>query len=208
MGAASVIKDTLGNQPHLGAALTALADLAAGRQEPSLVGAPAGFAAFADLMSKAAMPETRSVLHDRLQRELATDKPLSREAPAVQRRQFETLMDKLADDSGIFAGGPAMVAALGQRSRRFDIVGGVEDIRLITAEPIARIEELLAAEKTLLARRQQQGIGTYLRDAIDKLDGATAADLITLRTRIGGSSLPDAMKKALTGRIPGPASGA
>ena len=93
MGAASMIKDTLGNQPHLGAALTALADLAAGRQEPDLAGAPAGFAAFAALMSKAAMPETRSVLYDRLQRELATDKSLSRESPAAQRHQFETLMD-------------------------------------------------------------------------------------------------------------------
>jgi hypothetical protein len=204
MGAASMIKDTLGSQAHLGAALTALADLAAGRQEPDLAGAPAGFAAFAGLMSKAAMPETRSVLYDRLQRELATDKPLSRESAAVQRRQFETLMDKLADDSGLFAGGPAMVAALARRSRRFDIVGGVEDIRLAAAEPMARTEELLAAEKTLVARRQQQGVGTYLREAIDKLEDADAAELVTLRTRIGDSSLPEAMKKALIARIPAP----
>jgi hypothetical protein len=208
MGAASMIKDTLGNQPHLGAALTALADLAAGHQEPNLAGAPAGFAAFADLMSEAAMPETRSVLYDRLQRELATDKPLSRESPLTQRRQFENLMDKLAGDSGIFAGGPAMVAALARRSRRFDIVSGVEDIRLTAAEPMARIEELLAAEKTLASRRQQQGVGTYLRDAIDKLDDTAAAELITLRTRIGDTALPEAMKKALTARIPAPAGSA
>jgi len=206
MGAASMIKDTLGNQPHLGAALTALADLAAGRQEPDLAGAPAGFAAFAALMSKAAMPETRSVLYDRLQRELATDKPLSRESPAAQRHQFETLMDKLADDSGLFAGGPAMVAALARRSRRFDMVGAVEDIRLTAAEPMGRIEELLAAEKTLVARRQQQSVGTYLRDAIDKLEGTAAAELITLRGRIGDSGLPEVMKKALTARIPAPVS--
>ena len=204
MGAASMIKDTLGNQPHLGAALTALADLAAGQQEPNLPGAPAGFNAFADIMSKSAMPETRSVLYDRLQRELATDKPLSREPATTQRRQFETLMDKLADDSGLFAGGPAMVAALARRSRRFDIVGGVEDIRATASTPMARIEELLAAEKTMLSRRQQQGVGTYLRDAIDKLDGAAVAELITLRTRIGDTGLPEAMKKALQLRIPAP----
>jgi len=208
MGAASMIKDTLGNQPHLGAALTALADLAAGRQEPELPGAPAGFAAFAGLMSKAAMPEARSVLYDRLQRELATDKPLSRETPLVQRRQFETLIDKLADDTGLFAGGPGMVAAIARRSRRFDIVGGVEDVRLTAAEPMARLEELLAAEKTLVSRRQQQGIGTYLRDAIDKLEGAAAAELITLRGRINDTGLPEAMKKALTARIPAPAGAA
>ncbi|HXR87228.1 MAG TPA: hypothetical protein VN728_09670 [Stellaceae bacterium] len=208
MGAASMIKDTLGNQPHLGAALTALADLAAGRQEPTLAGAPAGFAAFAGLMNTAAMPETRSVLYDRLQRELATDKPLSRESAIIQRRQFEMLTDKIADDSGLFAGGPAMVAALARRSRSFEIVGGVEHVRLSAAEPMARIEELLAAEKILVARRQQQGIGTYLRDAIDQLEDTAAADLIMLRTRIGDSSLPEAMKKALTARIPAPPSAA
>jgi len=99
-----------------------------------------------------------------------------------------------------------MVAALARRSRRFDMVGAVEDIRLTAAEPMGRIEELLAAEKTLVARRQQQGVGTYLRDAIDKLEGTVAAELITLRGRIGDSGLPEVMKKALTARIPAPVS--
>jgi hypothetical protein len=204
MGAASMLKDTLGNQPHLGAALNALADLASGHPDPTLAGAPPGFPAFAALMSKAAMPETRSVLYDRLQRELATDKPLSREPQQTQRRQFEALMDKLTDSSGIFAGGPAMVTILAKRSRRFDIVGGVEDIRLTAATPMARIEEVLAAEKNLLGRRQQQGVGTYLRDAIDKLDGVATAELIALRTRLSETGLPEAMKKALATRIPAP----
>lgn len=206
MGAVSMIKDTLGNQPHLGGALTTLADLAAGRQEPVLAGAPAGFAAFATLMEKAAMPESRSVLYDRVQRELATDKPLSREAATMQRRQFDTLVDRLTDDSGIIAGGPAMVAAIARRSRRFDIVAGVEDVRLTPGNPAAQIEELLAAEKTMLARRQQQGIGTYLRDAIDRLE-ADAAELATLRNKIADTGLPEAMKKALLARIPAAKSG-
>lgn len=201
MGAVSMIKDTLGNQPHLGAALIALADLGAGRHEPNLPGAPAGFNAFAGLMSKQAMPETRSVLYDRLQRELATDKPLSRELDDTQRRQFEMLIDRLLDDSGIFSGGPAMVAAIARRSRRFNIVGGVEDVRLTGATPAARFEELLAAEKGLVARRQQQGLGTYFRDTIDKLEGS-AAELIALRGRLAETQLPDAMKKALLARIP------
>jgi hypothetical protein len=204
MGAASMIKDTLGNQPHLGAALTALADLASGHQEPTLAGAPASFAAFAGLMSKAAMPETRSVLYERLQRELATDKPLSREPQLVQRRQFDTLLDKLSDNGGIIAGGPSMIAALAKRSRRFDIVGGIEDIRLTAGTPMGRIQEILAAEKNLVARRQQQGVGTYLRAAIDQLDELTAGELITLRGWISETSLPDAMKKALAARIPEP----
>jgi hypothetical protein len=204
MGAASMIKDTLGNQPHLGAALIALADLASGHQEPTLAGAPAGFAAFAGLMSTAAMPETRSVLYERLQRELATDKPLSREPQLTQRRQFDTLMDKLTDSGGIITGGPPMVVALAKRSRRFDIVGGIEDIRLTAATPMDRIEQILAAEKNLLARRQQQGVGTYLRDAIDQLDSLTAGELIVLRGKLGETSLPDAMKKALAARIPAP----
>ncbi|HVA12961.1 MAG TPA: hypothetical protein VNF99_06910 [Stellaceae bacterium] len=204
MGAVSMIKDTLGNQPHLGDALTTLADLAAGRQEPILAGAPAGFAAFATLMSDAAMPETRSVLYDRLQREIASDKPLSREPATTQRRQFETLIDKLADDSGIFAGGPAMVAAIARRSRRFDIVGGVEDIRFASHAPAARVEELLAAEQRMMARRQQQAIGTYLRDALDRLEGEEA-ELAHLRNKLADTGLPEAMKQALLARFPAPA---
>jgi hypothetical protein len=113
-------------------------------------------------------------------------------------------MDKLTDSSGIFAGGPAMVATLAKRSRRFDIVGGVEDIRLTAATPMGRIEEVLAAEKSLLGRRQQQGVGTYLRDAIDKLDGIATAELIALRSRITETGLPEGMKKALGARIPAP----
>jgi hypothetical protein len=204
MGAASMIKDTLGNQPNLGAALIALADLASGHQEPTLAGAPQGFAAFASLMSSAAMPETRSVLYERLQRELATDKPLSREPQLTQRRQFESLMDKLTEGTGVFGGGPVMVATLAKRSRRFDIVGGVEEIRITAATPMGRIDEILAAEKSLLGRRQQQGVGTYLRDAIDTLDGIGTAELIALRTRIGETGLPDTMKTALMARIPAP----
>src|SRR5262249_2504241 len=120
-------------------------------------------------------------------------------------RQFETLLDKLADANGLFAGGPAMITALGRRSRRFDIVGGIEDVRLSATTPMERIEELLAAEETLVARRQQQGIGACLRDGIDKLDGTAAAELITPRTRLNDPGLPEAMKKALTARIPAPA---
>jgi hypothetical protein len=97
-----------------------------------------------------------------------------------------------------------MVTILAKRSRRFDIVGGVEDIRLTAATPMARIEEVLAAEKNLLGRRQQQGVGTYLRDAIDKLDGVATAELIALRTRLTETGLPEAMKKALATRIPAP----
>jgi hypothetical protein len=144
------------------------------------------------------------VLYERLQRELATGKPLSREPQLTQRRQFETLMDKLSDTAGIIAGGPTMVAILAKRSRRFDIVGGIEDIRLTTDTAMGWIDEILAAEKNLLGRRQQQGVGTYLRHAIDKLDGISPAELITLRRRIGETELPDAMKKALAARIPDP----
>jgi hypothetical protein len=203
MGAVSMIKDTLGNQPNLGGALDTLADLAAGRQKPELAGAPPGFATFARLMSAAAMPETRSVLYERLQRELATDKPFSREATTTQRRQFETLIDKITDDAGIFAGGPAMVTAIARRSRRFDIVGGAEEIRFKTTEPATQIEELLDAQKRLLARRQQQAIGTYLRATIDRLD-AEATALDTLRSKLAATDLPDVLKKALLARIPGP----
>ncbi len=204
MGAASMIKDTLGNQPHLGAALLALADLAAGRHGPSLAGAPACFPTLAKLMAEAPMPETRLVLYDRLQREIASDKALSRDDAGAQLRLFEALIDKLVDGAGIFAGGPAMVEALARRSRRFDIVGGVEDLRFAAPDPAERFARILELEKTMPGRRAQQALATYLRDAIDRYAGE-AAGLAALAAGIAATALPEATKQALIGRLPAPA---
>ena len=82
-----------------------------------------------------------------------------------------------------------MVEALARRSRRFGIVGGIEDVRFASATPMARLEQLSATEKTLVARRQQQGDGTYLTD-IDReaRRDAAAADALALAHRIGDTA--------------------
>ncbi len=203
MGSVSMIKDTLGNQANLGGALTALAGLASGKQSPNLPGAPPCFPTLAKLMAEAPMPETRTVLYDRLERELATDKPLSRDDTQAQRRQFESLLDSIAEPSGLFAGGPGMVQALAKRSRRFDIVGGVEDVRFPDPQPAARLTKLLEVEKTMFGQRQQQGIATYMRDAIGKLD-ADPGQLADFRAKISACGLPDPQKRVLLERMPLP----
>ena len=92
-------------------------------------------------------------------------------------------------------------------------VNATDPIAVINNEVITRgqlADECVARKgeeilETLVSRRQQQGVGTYLRDAIDKLEDAAAADLITLRGRINDTGLPEPMKKALIARIPAPA---
>jgi hypothetical protein len=197
LGSAMMLKDVLGGQPHLGAALGTLADLAAGRHDGKAPGAPPSFAVLATLMAQAPMPESRIVLLDRLQRELATDKALSRDDVQGQRRLFEQLFDKLIDRRGIIAGGPAMIVALARRSRRMEIVGGIEDLRFTSADPAVQLDQIFAAERRLLANRQQQGIATYISEALSRFEG----DPASLRPRIEATQLPAATKVELLDRL-------
>ncbi len=157
LGAASLVQEALGPQTHLASALGTLADLATGRAEGEKTVPPA-LAPLATLMGRAAMPETRQALTDRLLREFATEKPLSRDNEAGQRRLFDALVEKLADERGLFMGGGAMVEAIARRSRRFGIVGGVEAVTFKAPDPIARLEQLTAAAGEFLTERQQRAI--------------------------------------------------
>jgi hypothetical protein len=65
-----VVQRLLDTQPHLGAALTVLADLVNGRLAAGEAGIPIEFAMLVQLLAMEPMVETRAVLIDRLQREL------------------------------------------------------------------------------------------------------------------------------------------
>jgi hypothetical protein len=199
LGAASFIQESLGPQSHLAGALTTLADLAAGRLDEAKA-ALTLLAPLARLMRKTAMPETRLVLLDRLRRELASEKPLSRDDATGQRRLFEGLLDRLLDDSGLFVGGTEMVEAIARRSRRFDIVGGVEPVSFATDDPAARLEQLLEHAGGILGERQQQAVATCLADVLECFDGDAAVRAATAK-RIEALALPDAAKAALGQRL-------
>ena len=61
------------------------------------------------------LPETRSVLLDRLKRELAGTKPLNKNDPALEREALRALEAKLRQADGTLIGGAETEAALGKR---------------------------------------------------------------------------------------------
>jgi hypothetical protein len=197
LGAAGLVQEVLGAQPHLGAALGTLADLALGHTADKV---PPALAPFVGLLGTSALPETRLVLVERIERELASDKPLSRDDAVTQRRQFEALLDKLVDANGFFAGGPAMVEAIARRSRRLEIVGGVDSMRFRSETAAGRLEELLAHAADVFAERQQRAVGTYFATLLDELGEDRAAGE-TYRLQVGKLPFPDTLKAAMSARI-------
>jgi hypothetical protein len=197
LGAATLIQDAIGPQAHLAAALGDLAGLAQGRAGDK---APAPIKALASLVAASPMPETRLALVERIAREIACEKPLSRDDIAVQRRMFDGLLDMLTDKQGLFIGGPAMIEAIAARSRRLEIIGGVASVRFQAPEPAARVEQLLALAAGVLAERQQRAVATYLVDLIDGCAG-DPAPLLALRPRIEAARLGDAAKAAILERL-------
>jgi hypothetical protein len=197
-GAALVLQESLGPQSHLAAALGTMADLALGRSGQKAV---PKLAPLAPLFAAGRLPETRLVLLERVERELAGDKPMSRDNASVQRRLFEGLLDQLVDQRGLYVGGCAMVEAIARRSRSFDIVGGVEAVRFSSPEPLARMDQLATLAAKALGERQQRAIATCLADLLDTYDGDRAA-LAPLRARIEPTRLVAPAKDAVLGRIP------
>ncbi|HUB96191.1 MAG TPA: hypothetical protein VL993_09755, partial [Stellaceae bacterium] len=197
-GAASLLQEALGAQSHLAAALGTMADLALGHATERL--APK-VAPFAPLFAAGRLPETRQTLLERVERELASDKPLSRDDKAGQRKLFEALLDKLVDERGLYVGGVAMVEAIARRSRSFDIIGGVESVRFVSPEPLARMDQLAALAEKPLGERQQRAVATCLAELLDGFEGDRAA-LAPLKARIEPTRLGPQAKDAVLGRLP------
>ncbi len=202
LGAASLLQELVGPKPHLAAALATLADLAAGR-ELGPAPKPPLLAALAPLLAEGAMPETREILLERVQRELASDKPLSRDDKAGQRRLFNQLLDKLLDEHGLFCGGTAMIEAIARRSRRYEIIGGVDVVRFTEPDPAARLDQLLTFASGVLGERQQRAVATYMAEILERCDGELAP-VLALRPRIEAVMMPDRCKQALLDRLPQP----
>jgi hypothetical protein len=196
LGTASLVQDILGPQAHLAGAIGTLADLVLGRPVEMKV-MPPTLAALCPLLVQGGMVETRLVLADRIQRELATDKPLSRDETDGQRRLFEALLDRLLDERGIFIGGSPMVEAIARRSRRFAIIGGIDTVRFAAADPESRMTQLVELAEGVQSERQQRALATYM---IEILDGAPGAAPASLRPRLEALSLPEAAKRAVLER--------
>lgn len=199
LGAAALVQEVIGPQPHMAAALDLLIDLARGRAVIADTRTP-WRAALAGLMAGPSMVETRDVLMERVRRELASEKPLSRDDRMIQRRLFTAVLDKLIDQNGLFFGGTAMIEAIARRSRRFEIVGGIEAVRFRATDPAARLDELVTIASGVLGERQQRAIATYMADTLEQID-APCAQVHAIKEKLGTLVMPDLCRRTLIERI-------
>lgn len=119
LGAGSLVQDMLGQQPSLGAALGLLADLILSRLDMSQVKSPTPQLTLVHgLLNGRGMPGSKAVLLERLRRELATPKPLSRSPnPAHERDELNRLDAKLKDANGNYFFGADFDQLITKRSQ-------------------------------------------------------------------------------------------
>jgi len=119
LGAGSLVQDILGQQPSLGAALGMLADLILGRLDMAQVKSPTTqLKLIHGLLHGRGMPGSKAVLLERLRREVAMAKPLSRSPnPANEREELNKLDAKLKDGNGTYVLGADFEQLITKRSQ-------------------------------------------------------------------------------------------
>lgn len=190
LASGTVMQDLLGRQPHLGQALIAIADLAAGRQDEAPSGRQPLAATIGRMIAERPSPDMRAVLMDRIVRALAAEQRLTRGDARAEAKALDELCERLQDGDGGFPGGPAMVRALARRYSRLDLPGALEEIRLHPGSAAEQIEELLLLERTAFSDIKKRAIATLL---LDVARGAAADERVTLRAlarSVANSGLP------------------
>jgi len=131
------LMELLGGQPDMGTASRAIARLAVGRCP--IPKNPLGcIKAVNDVMARIDLPLTRGVLYDRVAREIASTRPLTREGKECDRHLFVTLLRDLIELAGL-EGGPAIAEAVARRARI--VLSSDEDLSLDDA--VSRVLDLL-----------------------------------------------------------------
>ena len=201
LGSASLIIELLGRQPHLGGALLTLALVATGRHDGKVAGAMPAFEQLNRLIVTHGMPACRAVLLDRLRREIAGERPLTRGENFAQSAVFTSLIDKLKDDQGGVIGGAPMADAIVTRSRRLQIVGGAGEIRFTSPEPAARLEQLFKLEREVRGDVPKRVVVAHILDTLARLPDTPADALSAIRSRAENSALGAPAKQAILRRL-------
>ncbi|MBC7952552.1 MAG: hypothetical protein H7Z12_12140 [Rhodospirillaceae bacterium] len=184
LNSAQLIQDLLGFQANLGAALTALADLAEGKAQAAKF-APETFTALNQMFALGKLPQARQVLLGRVTRELGGQNPLSRNEPKQEFEVFHKVMHRMVSHHGVL-GGAASAEGLVHRVSRIHAhlgsVGAGQALELALSalsDNVLRVQFLLA----LTEGAGLQGLGRSLIDTLaGRVRGAkTIDDWVPLR---------------------------
>jgi hypothetical protein len=216
LAAPGAMRDLLGPQKTLAAALHATIDFRAG----TWVGEHAATAKLAALFRAGHLEQTRSALLAACVAGLAGAKPLDRDDPARERAAFEGLLAKLCGDKGLTGGG-AMAEAAVLRATRWMVHGGAvgrsEALNLILRSlpaPSRRVLFLTELAGSPLAGEMAGAIEAGLRATLhgcrsidDLLQDKAAGQLrkmgalVAIHTRIDESLLHDDVRAHCLDRL-------
>lgn len=178
LNSAQMIQDLLGFQNNLGAALTALSDLAEGRGQPAKF-APETFSGLNRLFAGNALPQARRVLLARVTRELGGQNPLSRNEPKQEYEVFHKVMHRLVSHRGVLGGGASAEALLHRVTRihaHLGTIGAGQSLELALSalsDNVLRVQFLLALAESPVG----QGMGGAVLDILSsRVRGATNID--------------------------------
>ena len=215
---AETIKEALGNQPDTGTGLAVTARLCTDRL-PENTGVTRVLARLGPFLASGALPNTRTVLLDRVARTLGGTRSLTRTDAAGDQKAFDTLLAALGEADGP-AGGSAMMEAAVQRA--MPLFGDTEHscppgdavVRVLRALPAfgPRLGGLLALTETGFAAEHDDAI-PYALPALAKAnsplwpsdadDAACRAARDSLKARLAESPVPAAWRDTLASILDG-----
>lgn len=225
-----VIRELIGDQRDLGSALVTMICLSEGETldeddaEPveDLDPEHADFPNFKlrKLIAEGKLPESRSVLHDRIRRQLEGINPLSRGDREEEREVFHGLLEKLIPDINI-VGGPEMAEAVTARQSTIINKGGHKGMKEAAASVLPTLADPARKTGYLLSLMESRIGREVLRDDIESLldsflvnsrnvnqlvreklpPNKKMAKITSIYNHINNSGLPDERKARLTSRL-------
>jgi hypothetical protein len=197
LDAASAIMELIGGQPDAASAHRALVKIALGRyRAPKSARSCVG--QLNDLMARKPLPLTRRMLLERVARELAGVKPLTREGGEAEQNAFLGLFQELIDDGGLM-GGPDISEAMTLRGKM--ALGGV-DGDLPVDQAIERLLALLpnrAQRIGFLLDLSQTGLGQKSRPQVLTALAKPVSELTSAASLVAEGSPPEALARAVSG---------
>ncbi|MBM3524813.1 MAG: hypothetical protein FJX57_17845 [Alphaproteobacteria bacterium] len=202
LGAGALMQEALGVQRDLAAALLRAVELARGRAKPEPQQTAAWRAQLGRLLAEQACPETRTILLARVQRELASERPLTRGGTAEEANAVTAFAAALKDEgSGGYAGGAPMVEALVRRWKQIDRPGGFAEFELPSGDPVSRFGALVRMAPDCYGETRKRAVATLLIDAMREIPAVARPALQRFAPMIRAAGLLDPARDTLLGEL-------
>lgn len=213
LGSTGALRDILGAQEDLAAALEALVNIARGTHDGKGTEVPDITTAICALITAHGMPETAASLVARVSKGLEGSARLTRGEPQDEVAAFRRLVGLLKDKHGKMLGGAEIQDAVSRRSGRWLAPETIDKLVPPPKQAKERYEQLLVLERIIFGDRNKEILAGYMNEIIenphtrDILFGksGTVLDkmriLAKLQAKVLDSDLPEAMQALVGGNL-------